>query len=88
MDGEVAVNCYPAVKTESGFWSRLALVIESFFFRHRDRLVWVHMLMFVGFLALIFVPAFLPDPPEDATALTHFIPIRKPAWVNGGYLSI
>lgn len=46
--------------------------IEAFLVRHRDRLAWVHAAMFVVFLGIILVPAFLPDPPEDATPVTHF----------------
>ena len=52
--------------------TRVATGTEAFFVRHRDHLVWVHLFMFVAFLALIVVPLFLPDPPEDATPLSHF----------------
>lgn len=45
---------------------------EAFFVRHRDRLAWVHLIMFVAFVAMIAGPLFLLDPPEDATPLTHF----------------
>lgn len=46
--------------------------IEAFFVRQRERLVWVHAAMFVFFLAVLFVPLFLPDPPGSATPLSHF----------------
>ncbi len=46
--------------------------IEAFFVRHREHLMWVHGAMFLGFLALIFLPLALPEPAEDATALTDF----------------
>lgn len=46
--------------------------VEGFFVRHRHRLVWVHFAAFIGFLAVIVVPLFLPDPPETSTPLTHF----------------
>ena len=47
--------------------TRRSEVVEAFFLRHRDKLVWVHAAMFVLFLAVIVVPLFLPDPPETAT---------------------
>ncbi|HSV28576.1 MAG TPA: 4Fe-4S binding protein [Candidatus Omnitrophota bacterium] len=46
--------------------------IEAFFVRHRDRLVWLHAAMAVVFVCVIVVPVFLPDPPGDATPLTHW----------------
>ncbi|MGE5547543.1 MAG: 4Fe-4S binding protein [Solirubrobacterales bacterium] len=46
--------------------SRLATPIEAFFVRNIRWLPWVHGAMFVGFCVIIFVPAFLPDPAEDA----------------------
>lgn len=45
---------------------------ESFFVRHKDRLVWVHAMMFVVFIALIFMPLFLSEPSEQASPLDHF----------------
>lgn len=52
--------------------SRFSLAIESFFVRYRAYLPWVHAVMCVAFLSIMFVPLFLPDPPEDATPFTHF----------------
>ncbi len=52
--------------------SRRSQAIEAFFVRHRERLVWVHVAMFVLFVAVIGVPVFLPDPPETATSWTHY----------------
>jgi polyferredoxin len=46
--------------------------IEAFFVRYRDYLVWVHGIAFIGFLALLFLPLFLSEPPEQATPFTHF----------------
>jgi 4Fe-4S binding protein len=46
--------------------------IEAFFVRHKSKLLWVHIVMFVVFLALLFLPLFLSEPAEDATPLTHF----------------
>jgi len=46
--------------------------IERFFVRHRDRLVWVHGAMFFAFLAMLFLPLFLPEPAEHATAFSDF----------------
>ncbi|WP_254432604.1 4Fe-4S binding protein [Magnetospirillum sp. SS-4] len=47
--------------------------VEAFFVRHRERLVWLHAAMAVVFIAVIGVPVFLPDPPGDATPLTHWV---------------
>lgn len=52
--------------------ARLARPIEAFFVRHRGQLVWVHAGMFLFFLALIFLPLFLPDAAENSTPLTDF----------------
>jgi len=58
--------------TSDRFSNRLANTLETFFVRHRDRLVWVHGAMFLVFLALLFLPLFLSEPGEDATPFTHF----------------
>lgn len=47
--------------------------VEAFFVRHRERLVWLHLTMAAIFVAVIGVPVFLPDPPGDATPLTHWV---------------
>lgn len=46
--------------------------VEAFFVRHRDHLIWVHVAMFVLFVAIIAVPLWLPEPPETATPFTHY----------------
>lgn len=46
--------------------------IEYFFTRHRDKLVFIHLLMLVFFVALLSVPLFLADAPEDAIPVSHF----------------
>ncbi len=51
---------------------RLAQRIEAFFFAQRAKLKFVHAAMFVFFLAVIVVPVWLPDPPQDATPFTNF----------------
>lgn len=53
---------------------RLSLIkrIEAFFTSQRTRLVWVHIIMFFVFVALIFVPLFLSEPSEQAGPLDHF----------------
>ena len=51
--------------------------IERFFVAQRNRLVWVHLVMFVLFTGLIFGPAFLPAPPEDATIFSHVTPLAN-----------
>ncbi len=51
---------------------RCARGIEIFFVRYRNLIAVAQGLMFFGFLALIALPLFLPDPPEDATPFSHF----------------
>lgn len=51
----------------------IAQIVEAFFVRHRERLVWLHLAMAAIFLAVIVVPVFLPDPPGDATPLSHWV---------------
>lgn len=54
------------------FQNPLVRALEGFFIQHRERLLWVHMGMFLVFLALLFLPLFLSEAPEHATPLTHF----------------
>lgn len=54
--------------------ARLAAPLEAFFVRHRGRVAWIHALMFAGFLVLIAVPPFLPEPPEQAGPFSHLTP--------------
>lgn len=56
----------------AGLAPRAAGVIEAFFVRHRERLVWVHAAAFLCFLAIMVVPLLLPEPPDDATPFEHF----------------
>lgn len=51
---------------------RAAAALEHFFLTYRNQLRWVHLAMFVVFMAILFVPLALPEPPEHATPLTHF----------------
>ncbi|GAB4355787.1 MAG: 4Fe-4S binding protein [Gammaproteobacteria bacterium] len=46
--------------------------MEAFFVRHRERMVWLHLAMFVLFLLLLFLPPFLGEPSESATPFDHF----------------
>ncbi len=55
-----------------GLWPGAAARIEAFFVRHRDKLVWLHAVMFLLFLALIFLPLFLPEPAENSTSWNNF----------------
>lgn len=52
--------------------AKLATPVEAFFVRHRGRLVWLHAGMFLFFLAVIFLPLFLPDAAENSTPLNDF----------------
>jgi polyferredoxin len=51
---------------------KVAAAVEAFFVRNRTWLSWVHAAMFLVFLGIILVPVFLPDPPGNATPLTHY----------------
>lgn len=55
-----------------GRWPRAAAYCEGFFLRHREQLVWVHAAMFIVFMALVFLPLFLPESAEDSTPLNDF----------------
>tara|TARA_R110001583_G_C5671699_1_gene411435 strand:+ start:35216 stop:36655 length:1440 start_codon:yes stop_codon:yes gene_type:complete len=46
--------------------------LEWFFYHHKNKLQWLHLGMFILFLALLFVPLFLPEPSEQATPLNNF----------------
>ncbi|WP_260292985.1 4Fe-4S binding protein [Sedimenticola hydrogenitrophicus] len=52
--------------------ARIAGPLEAFFVHHRERLVWLHAAMFLFFLAVILLPLFLPEAPENATPLNNF----------------
>ncbi len=47
--------------------------VTAFFYQHRDHLVYIHALMFIFFMALLFVPLFLPDPSGQATPWDDFV---------------
>jgi hypothetical protein len=55
-----------------GLWPSVSAVIEGFFVRYREQLVWVHVLMFLVFLAIIVLPLFLSEPAEDSGPLNNF----------------
>lgn len=46
--------------------------LESFVALHRDKLAWIHVSMFFGFMALMLVPLFLPLPNDRATFTDNF----------------
>ncbi|MDE2014800.1 MAG: 4Fe-4S binding protein [Alphaproteobacteria bacterium] len=46
--------------------------LERFMARNRDRLVFVHLVMFFGFLVLMTVPLWLPMPGDSATFYDNF----------------
>ncbi len=57
--------------SRSRLW-RITRKIETFFVTHRDKIVWVHTVTFLCFLALIAVPPFLPDHTANATPFTDY----------------
>ncbi len=48
------------------------LWFERFVDRYRDKLAWIHVAMFFGFMALMIVPLFLPLPGDGATFYGNF----------------
>lgn len=46
--------------------------IERFVDRHRGKLAWIHVAMFVGFMVLMIVPLLLPLPPDGTTFCDNF----------------
>ncbi len=46
--------------------------IERFMVRHRDKLAFIHVGMFFGFMALMIVPLLLPLPPDGARFYDNF----------------
>ena len=50
----------------------IAFKIEQFFYQHKNKLIFVHLAMFIIFLSLIVVPILLPSPQEDATLFNNF----------------
>lgn len=60
------------VRVESPRQGPRARAVERFVVRHRDKLAWIHIGMFLGFMALLFVPLCLPLPGDDATITNNF----------------
>ncbi|GAB4393301.1 MAG: 4Fe-4S binding protein [Gammaproteobacteria bacterium] len=46
--------------------------IEQFFYKHRNKLIFIHSFMFIFFLALMVIPLFLPPPVYGATIWNNF----------------
>ena len=57
---------------DKGLWPVLTKRVEQFFVINRDRLVWVHVLMFLVFITLLILPLFLPEAAEDSTIFNNF----------------
>ncbi len=53
-------------------FNKLAHKIEDIITANRRIIVCIHWVMFLLFIALILIPPFLQNPPEDATALNNF----------------
>jgi len=71
-DGLAAIPIVVQGADRPGRWPGMAAHIEAFFVRHRAQFVWLHAAFFLFFLAVIFLPLWLPEPPEQATALDNF----------------
>lgn len=50
----------------------VSAAVEAFFVRFRNRFVYLHMTFFVFFMALMFVPLYLPDPVMGDNQYSHF----------------
>src|SRR3989338_360869 len=57
--------------------NNVAGLIENFFVRNRERFGYIHMGMFVVFMALIFIPPFLSLPAEDDAIWNNFTLISR-----------
>lgn len=55
----------------------IARLIEDFFVRNRERFIYVHIGMFVVFMALILIPPFLSLPAEDDAIWNNFTLISR-----------
>ncbi len=51
---------------------RWLLQLENLSYKHRNKLVFIHVSMFLFFLALIVIPLFLPEPTEQASTFNNF----------------
>ncbi|HET7675157.1 MAG TPA: 4Fe-4S binding protein, partial [Gammaproteobacteria bacterium] len=60
------------MRVESPRQGPAARAVERFATRHREKLAWIHVGMFAGFLILLVVPLFLPLPGDDATIANNF----------------
>lgn len=72
---EKLINISVRMQTNPDYFNRkpgLATLIEGFFYRHKNKLVLIHAVMFLLFLALIIIPMVLPQPAESATTFTNF----------------
>ena len=68
-----------AATEHQGRLSRVAGGIERVFVRHRGRLPYLHVAMFVVFVVLILAPPLLPILPQQAGPLDHLVPFANVA---------
>ncbi|HYW02306.1 MAG TPA: 4Fe-4S binding protein [Gammaproteobacteria bacterium] len=67
---QVPIRVEPAPPSPpQGKWARR---VERFATRHRSKLAWIHVTMFVAFMALMIVPLFLPLPADGTTFYDNF----------------
>lgn len=52
--------------------STFIMKVERFMARHRDQVVWVHVVMFLLFCGVVLAPVFFPVPDENATPSNNF----------------
>ena len=64
-----AIGTVQRPEPRSNPWTR---AIERFVDRHRNKLVWIRVAMFFGFMALMVVPVLLPLPPDGARFYNNF----------------
>lgn len=66
MLGGVPIRTIP-VEEMSRFSNKYAAIIEKFFVNNRDKLVYLHLFMFLFFLMIIVAPVYTIDPDEEST---------------------
>lgn len=69
---EKIVNSIPVHNIELKDESKRLHFLERFFFTHRNKIQWMHGLMFLMFVCVLFIPLFLPEPPENALPWNDF----------------
>lgn len=57
---------------KKGILPNIAKNLELFFVKYKEKFVFIHIVFFILFLAIIVLPLFLPEPKENATIYNNF----------------